>query len=348
MANIVITGGSGFIGQQLAIRALKSGHKVGILDIKKPGLDNIVYSNCDITVKESVVEGLGKANSELGNIDALVHLAASFNYTKPDHYQHMYNVRGTDNIAEVASNILTDNKLFIYMGAIASCRENFHNVIKEDTPLHPFENYGKSKQLAEELLFEKYYSTGKLQVTTFRAVMVYGNFATGSYIDGLFNMIKNSPIILAPLKDTKNSYVHTDDIARAFLHSINNHEKVFVQNANHPNDLAYNLADDLVVSERNVIKILKNLIPGAKHKPVLPIVPQKLFEILSLTTEKFEKLVKERTSLSLAIAKHAAYNHVLDNTKFKNTGFEYKVPNVKVGLPMVVEWYKNNVWQKDH
>ena len=159
-------------------------------------------------------------------------------------------------------------------------------------------------------------------------------------------MIKNSPIILAPLKDTRNSYVHTDDMARAFLHAINNHEQVFVKGAKHANDLAYNLADDLIVSERNVIKLLKNLIPGAKYKPILPIVPQPLFEILSSSTEKLEKLVKERTSLSLAIAKHANYNHELINTKFKHTGFEYSIPNVKIGLPKVVEWYKKNVWNK--
>ncbi|MDD4878804.1 MAG: NAD(P)-dependent oxidoreductase, partial [Candidatus Nanoarchaeia archaeon] len=332
MANIIITGGSGFIGQQVIRTATEKGHKVGVIDFKNPGFD-VEFEKANIAAYESVLMAFKGLDRKLEKIDAVVHLAASFNYSKPDHYQYMVNVEGTRNVAEAAT--AAGISRFINMGAVAEYREGSECLIKESTPLQPCENYGKTKHMAEEMLFEEY--SRELEIITFRAAMVYGNFSTGSYIDGMFNMVKNSPLIVTPMKNTRNSYVHTDDIARAILHAVENPSRVFKAEAKDINDLAYNLADENPVSEREVVAVLKTLIPGAANKPLLPVVPETMFKAMAALAEFFEGFVSDKPSLPKAVAMHAPFNHALDNSKFKATGFEYSVKSISEGMPRVVE-----------
>jgi nucleoside-diphosphate-sugar epimerase len=213
--------------------------------------------------------------------------------------------------------------------------------------LAPCEFYGKTKHEAEELLFERYHEPRHLDVATFRSVMVYGPDAVGSYIDGMFNMIKNSkgPVVV-PMKDTSNSYVHTYDIGRAFVHAVEN-DSAFVEDASELNDIAYNLADEHVVSEHDIARMIINLMDDGRKRFLLPLVPGPLLKIAASVSEFAEGFFKERTSLPKGVVLHSPYNHILDNRKFKQrTGFGYYFPTTLVGMIDVMDWYKENVWSK--
>ena len=76
--NIVLTGGSGFLGEQI-IEAFKlAGSNIIILDIKKPKkLKNTEYYKCDIT-KESQVKNIAKKIiKKYKKVDVLINNAAS-------------------------------------------------------------------------------------------------------------------------------------------------------------------------------------------------------------------------------------------------------------------------------
>ena len=348
MANIIITGGSGFIGKQAVRAALERGHNVAVLDSQKPkGLEGILFEECDITSEGSVHDAFYRIYTAFDDhIDAVEHFAAAFNYSKPYHFLRRVNVAGTDIVAANAE--LLGVEKFLNMGAVAEYEEGNEGPIKESTPLAPCEFYGKTKHEAEELLFEKYHRPGKLKVATFRSVMVYGPDALGSYIDGLFNMIKNSkgPVIV-PMKDTRNSYVHTYDIGRAFTHAVE-HDSAFIEDAKELNDIAYNLADEHAVSEHNIVKMIIGLMPDDRKRFLLPIVPHSFLKIAAAASEYVEGFFKERTSLPKGVVIHSAHNHMLDNSKFKKrTGFRYYYPTTYTGMINVVNWYYDNVWKKN-
>ena len=75
--NIILTGGSGFLGKQIANSFLKNKSNVYILDIKKPSFKskNIVYFKCDITDENQVKEVVKKIKSK--KIDILINNAAN-------------------------------------------------------------------------------------------------------------------------------------------------------------------------------------------------------------------------------------------------------------------------------
>ena len=74
--NVILTGGSGFLGKQIANSFLKNNSNVYILDIKKPSLKTkkIFYFKCDITDEYQVMEVVKKLKTK--KIDILINNAA--------------------------------------------------------------------------------------------------------------------------------------------------------------------------------------------------------------------------------------------------------------------------------
>lgn len=342
----IVTGASGFIGQQVLRSFKEAGYKVGALDLFNPDIEGIPFRKANIVSKKEVNDAFSCFKGQFGGLDFVVHLAACFNYSKPASMMEAINVQGADNVAYAAIN--NRARYFINMGAVAEYREGagLEDKIKENTPLEPICNYGKTKLMAGELLFVNYHKKGDLALTHFRACMVYGHYQQGTYVDGNFNMIRNNRVILMPSRKIKNSYVHTKNIARAFLHALQNPDKVFRKDARELNHAAYNLGEDEVKTETEVSKFLAKIIPGKTFRIVLPIIPSGVLENTARLAEFVESFVKNRTSLPVDVAKHARYSHNLDTSKFKATGFEY-VDTLEEGLSDVVDWYKQNVWKEE-
>ncbi len=68
--NILVTGGSGFIGSHVVDKLIEAGHKVRILDIKKPcQREGVEFWEGDITSREDI-------RKSLPNVDVVYHIAA--------------------------------------------------------------------------------------------------------------------------------------------------------------------------------------------------------------------------------------------------------------------------------
>ncbi len=77
--NVVITGGSGFLGSQITKAFIKTKSNVFILDINKPKIksNNVKFFNCDITKENEVTDILKKIIKSKKKIDILINNAAS-------------------------------------------------------------------------------------------------------------------------------------------------------------------------------------------------------------------------------------------------------------------------------
>ena len=127
--NILITGGSGFIGSNLALKLIEKGHKVTILDNMSKQIHGEDYKTSQLykNIEGKVCFILGSVENKedwkkaLKNIDVVVHLAAETGTGQSMYEINKYidvNIKGTSNLLD----ILTNEKHNIQKIVVASSR----------------------------------------------------------------------------------------------------------------------------------------------------------------------------------------------------------------------------------
>jgi len=169
---VLITGGTGFIGSQLAYRCLERGDKVVVYgqvntEAEKYNHDKLRLAGAQI-VLGSVTDR--KALWEaLDGVQVLFHLAAAqHEMNVPDEHFYNVNVRGTQTVLEVASErsvscVLHGSTIGVY-GAL-------EGTITEKSPCRPDNIYGVTKLEGEKTALS---FAPKIPVVVIRIPEVYG------------------------------------------------------------------------------------------------------------------------------------------------------------------------------
>jgi len=216
----VVTGGAGFIGNNIAKMLVKKGHNVIILDNFNTGRkenlkeikDEVELYTVDIRDKEAIDE-------IINNSDGIFHQAALANvyesFSKSKEYYDV-NVRGTKNIFEISKK----NKIKVVFASSSSVYGEVETMpIMENTKRKPIHPYGQTK-LECEFLAEKFSKEG-LKVIGLRYFNVYGvgqNDAYAGVITKFLKKIKNneSPEIFGNGLQTRD-FIFVEDVANANL-----------------------------------------------------------------------------------------------------------------------------------
>ena len=174
MANVLVTGGAGFIGSHVADALIARGHRVTVLDDLSGGYrENLppaaAFIQGSIT-DAGLVEGLFRDNS----FDFVFHLAAyaaeglshfikRFNYTN--------NVLGS--VTLINASVNTGVKGFIFTSSIAVYGASPELPMTEEMPPRPEDSYGIAKFAVEQELAASHRVFG-LPYIVFRPHNVYG------------------------------------------------------------------------------------------------------------------------------------------------------------------------------
>jgi len=167
--NVLVTGGTGFVGSHLVERLIKEGHSVTCL-VRDPaqlkwlaGLPvNIVQGDCS---RPDTLE------AAVTNISQVFHVAG---LTKARHIADYYTVNhlGTRNILEACTRYNPGLRKFILVSSLAAAgpSPNGRLLTDRDAP-RPITDYGRSKLLAEE---ETVACKDRFPVVMVRPSAVYG------------------------------------------------------------------------------------------------------------------------------------------------------------------------------
>lgn len=201
--NIIITGGNGFIGTNLAEKFSSNGHKVFLLDYKRKSNKKIVskkikFQKVDITSLKSLNKVKIPINSTLLHCAGQPSAAVSFQKPYDDHKK---NILGMMNII----NFSKKNKVkkIIFASTFNVYKENFKfSKLKEISECDPKSLYAISKLAAENYL------------------KVYGN-----YLGLKWNIVRMFNIY-GPGQDKKNKNLGMISI---FLNMAKNNSKVLIK-----------------------------------------------------------------------------------------------------------------------
>ncbi len=307
---ILVTGGAGYIGSVLVPELLKSGHTVTVLDNFMYGQNSLaeccIYDNFEVVRGDARDESVLK--SLLPGIDYIIPLAALVGAPICNADKVGAVSINRDAIASLVKLASKEQRIIIPTtnSGYGIGQKGIH--CTEKTALNPITLYGKVKMEAEKIVLERGNSI------SFRLATVFG-MSPRMRIDLLVNdfvyRAVNDRFIVIFEGHFKRNYIHVRDVARVFIHAINNFDKI--------KDEPYNVGlSDANISKSELCAKIKEQVPDFVYLDA-PVGkdPDKRDYIVS--NEKIENTgFKPIYSLEMGIKELIKGFRILKNNKYGN------------------------------
>jgi UDP-glucose 4-epimerase len=175
-SSVLITGGAGFIGANLANSLLKEGAKITIFDDFSTGSkSNLMEIVNQATIVKGDVRNLVKVKRAVREHDFVFHLAANSSVpisSENPKYDFEVNAAGTLNVLEALRKLGSSTPL-IFASSAAVYGEYESTLPSEEYRPRPLSPYGASK-LAAEVMCQAFHHTYGVPVICLRFCNVYG------------------------------------------------------------------------------------------------------------------------------------------------------------------------------
>ncbi len=208
--NILVVGGSGFIGSTLMKRLLDHGHNVRNFDIAQSRSFGSLTTIGDIRNLEALTrafEGIG----------IIYNLAAEHrDDVTPVSLYYDVNVQGSKNILQAAE--INGIKKIIFTSTVAVYGLNKPNP-DEASPTKPFNHYGRSKLEAEKIFTEWVGKSGSRVLTILRPVVVFGEGNRGNVFN-LIKQIQSNKFMMVGLGNNRKSMAYVGNIAEFLVKAM--------------------------------------------------------------------------------------------------------------------------------
>ena len=216
--NVVVTGGSGFIGSHVVDAVADAGHRVTVLDHRvKPHRGDVQFEDVDLLDLSSVIAATRGA-------EHVFHLAAVSNVNhafKYPVYTTSLNVMGTTNVLEAAringvKRVHLASTIWVYNGAPEDVKE-----ASEDVPfyLNGAGHIYTSTKMACEMLCHNYGALYELPFTVLRYGIPYGPRMREELLIPIFlkKALNGEALTISGDGSQYRKFVYVTDIARAHV-----------------------------------------------------------------------------------------------------------------------------------
>jgi UDP-glucose 4-epimerase len=215
---VLITGGAGFIGSNLAKRLVEDGHSVVVLDSLLRGnkLDKETYSKIEFIKGD--VRDLQTVNQASKNCDLIFHFAAvlGVDIVADNPVETMdVEVIGTRNVVEAA--FLNNVKKIMYASTSGIYGHSaIENALTEEVLVDPRTSYAMAKRYNEIYLASHHEEKG-LNVVSLRFFNVYGKNQDNRMVVPRFfeQAIDNEPITVFGTGNQTRDFTYIDDTVEA-------------------------------------------------------------------------------------------------------------------------------------
>jgi len=251
--DILVTGGAGYLGSTMVPALLAAGHRVTVLDsfmFKQTSLNHVCHDP-----KFSVVKGDIRVESTLAPLlkkaDIVIPLAALVG--APMCSADPVGAKTVNHDANLLTLRLMSRDQRILMPTTNSAygSGDANKFCTEETPLRPISQYAREKVAIEDELMQRE------NALSFRLATVFG-MSPRMRIDLLVNDFTHRAVhdrfVVLFEGDFKRNYIHVRDVARVFLHGIDNFDAMRGQ--------IYNVGlSEANVSKRELCQHIQRQIP---------------------------------------------------------------------------------------
>jgi nucleoside-diphosphate-sugar epimerase len=208
LGNVLITGGAGYLGQELLKAAIPMSDSITSIDLN-------VNLNQNVTNYVLDIRNFSDLDAKFKGINTVFHAVAQVPLANDKNVLRSVNITGTKNVLEASLKNDVQKVVFISSSAVYGVPKS--NPVTEKTERKPFEDYGKAKHEAETLC-EDYMKKG-LDITIIRPRTIIGGSRLGIF-SILFSFISQGlNIYVAGSGNNIYQFVHINDLVNAILKS---------------------------------------------------------------------------------------------------------------------------------
>jgi len=293
--NILITGGTGFIGSRVVEKLKRDNVDLIILSRSKQGKEatNIEYILCDLSSEKSLMA----IKDRIQNVSYVLHMAAmmpksSFQDELEENVKQ--NLLVTFNLLKYLPSHI---KGFVYTSSIDVYGEPTYNPIDENHPTNPLTYYGASKLAAEKFL-NIFLKSREIPLAILRYSQVYGLGEPKIKVIPVFidKIVKGeSPIIFGDGSDVRD-YVYIDDVVNATVLSLSKKTNGI-----------FNIGSGKGYSVKEVLDIIIDIL-GKDIKPIYkPRIRKTYTSIFNITLAKKRLSYSPSTTIKKGLKKQIEF-----------------------------------------
>jgi len=322
MSEILVTGGTGFIGSHLVENLIKK-HNVRCL--ARPSSDTTFLKNLGVEIHFGDITKKETLQRITKDIDIVLHLAAQMRkWSLPEEVYWDINVKGTKNILEMSLKENVDQ--FIHCCTTSVIGHVKGRPLNESYPFYDMRNiYNKTKAEAEKIALSH---RNSIPVTVIYPDLVFGprNF---NYLP-LFRAVKSKKIQFIGSGDNFHQPTFISDLIQGFMLVLKNKKAInenFIIASENPitsREMIYTIADEFDIS-------------------ISPLhIPLPLAKIGRFVLEGLGRMLNFEPVLTQAVIDFFNVNHAYDISKARKIlGFKPKI-SFEDGVKITIEWYMEN------
>ena len=211
--NIIITGGAGFVGSNLADSLLQQGDAVFVIDNLVTGRKENVNPKVKLFSQNSIAdEKKCEEMFSIANPDIVIHAAATGTDPNAWELDTMSNVLGTINIIKYSKKYRI--RRLIYFQTSLCYGTPIEQPITLSHPLSPTNSYSITKTAAEQFI-----KMSGLDFISFRLANCYGPRNLAGAIPAFYRRLSKG--LKCTIYDTRRDFVYIDDLVKIVLMAIN-------------------------------------------------------------------------------------------------------------------------------
>lgn len=252
--NILVTGGAGYLGSIMVPAFLDQGHKVTVLDnfmFKQNPLAH-VCANPDFDVVRGDARDEGLIKGLIKDADVVIPLAALVGAPLCNNDQLGTTSINRDAVVMLTELLSKDQRILMPITNSGYGIGEKGKFCTEETPLRPISLYGTTKVEAEAAVLERG------NAISFRLATVFGmapRFRLDLLVNDFVYRAVNDRAVVLFEADFKRNYIHIRDVARAFVHGLENFETM--------KDEPYNVGlSDANLSKRELCEKIRAHVPS--------------------------------------------------------------------------------------
>ncbi len=322
----LITGSNGFIGTNLVSALLREGVEVRCLvrsPVREP-VAGVRYYEIDYADVRSLID-----STALDDVDVVFHLAGVTKALSIEDFRKG-NVMPTQHLIDALTARSAPLQRFVLVSsqAAAGPAPSPTEPVTENDPPSPFEDYGRSKLEAENLLRE---AALPFPYTIVRPATVYGPHDVDFL--PLFKQLKSR---LGLYPGNRNSYVsliHVDDLVSGMLLASSHAAAA---------DETYFVTKEVAITWRTIYETVAHLLDRSMLEINLPFSVIKMAGYVGDAASRITGTVPLINSRKIELSQPRFW--VCSSEKaFDQIGFQAKIP-MREGMASTLAWYEEQGW----